>query len=134
MPWQDKESHSFILSLYYRERIFMGVCCISCEVLYLALYLLHWRDGFLTHSLDVRLPDSLNRLLQWEPLARHSGCLRKYPGLPAQLCCLFWPSLPNYCCESDCEQPLCFHPLSASRRVLPGLRLICTVTCLAGAS
>jgi hypothetical protein len=27
--------------LYYSNRIFMGFCCVCCEVLYLALFLLH---------------------------------------------------------------------------------------------
>lgn len=30
------------MRLYYRHRLFMGFCCISCEVLYLSLYILHW--------------------------------------------------------------------------------------------
>lgn len=29
---------------YYRSRPFMGYCCICCEVLYLSLYLLSWRQ------------------------------------------------------------------------------------------
>ena len=32
---QDKHSHSFLVRLYYQQRIFMGFCCVSCEVLYL---------------------------------------------------------------------------------------------------
>lgn len=32
---QDKHSHSFLVRLYYQKRIFMGFCCVSCEVLYL---------------------------------------------------------------------------------------------------
>lgn len=32
---QDKHSESFLVRLYYQKRIFMGFCCVSCEVLYL---------------------------------------------------------------------------------------------------
>ena len=32
---QDKHSHSFLVRLYYQKRVFMGFCCVSCEVLYL---------------------------------------------------------------------------------------------------
>ncbi|KAL3684216.1 hypothetical protein R1sor_002238 [Riccia sorocarpa] len=34
------DSKSWILRLYYQQRIFMGYCCISCEVLYIVLFLL----------------------------------------------------------------------------------------------
>lgn len=39
---QDRESRSAIVRCYYSHRLFMGFCCICCEVLYLALYLAHW--------------------------------------------------------------------------------------------
>ncbi|KAI3436390.1 hypothetical protein D9Q98_005807 [Chlorella vulgaris] len=39
---KDTNSRSFVVSAYYRSRLFMGYCCICCEVLYLALYLLSW--------------------------------------------------------------------------------------------
>ncbi len=32
---QDVHSHSFLVRLYYQKRVFMGFCCVSCEVLYL---------------------------------------------------------------------------------------------------
>ncbi|CAG9461165.1 unnamed protein product [Pedinophyceae sp. YPF-701] len=40
------KASSLLVRLYYRYRLFMGYCCVSCEVLYLALYLLQW-DAFL---------------------------------------------------------------------------------------
>jgi CDP-diacylglycerol--inositol 3-phosphatidyltransferase len=40
---QDTNSRSFVVRAYYRSRLFMGFCCICCEVLYLALYLLSWQ-------------------------------------------------------------------------------------------
>jgi hypothetical protein len=39
---QDTNSRSFVVRAYYRSRLFMGFCCICCEVLYLMLYLLSW--------------------------------------------------------------------------------------------
>ncbi len=30
------------MRFYYQQRLFMGFCCICCEVLYLFLYLLHF--------------------------------------------------------------------------------------------
>jgi CDP-diacylglycerol--inositol 3-phosphatidyltransferase len=32
------DSRYFLLRLYYSNRAFMGVCCVSCEVLYLAIH------------------------------------------------------------------------------------------------
>ena len=32
-----------LLKLYYRSRIFMGYCCVSAEVTYLALYAMQWK-------------------------------------------------------------------------------------------
>ncbi|KDD73918.1 hypothetical protein H632_c1731p0 [Helicosporidium sp. ATCC 50920] len=39
---KDVHSSSAIIRTYYRHRLFMGACCICCEVLYLSLYLLAW--------------------------------------------------------------------------------------------
>ena len=33
-------SHSFLVRLYYQKRIFMGFCCVSCEILYLMVSLM----------------------------------------------------------------------------------------------
>ncbi|KAH6821866.1 putative CDP-diacylglycerol-inositol 3-phosphatidyltransferase 2 [Perilla frutescens var. hirtella] len=35
-----KDSSSWLFKLYYRNRKFMGFCCVSCEVLYIILFLL----------------------------------------------------------------------------------------------
>ncbi|XP_057784225.1 probable CDP-diacylglycerol--inositol 3-phosphatidyltransferase 2 [Salvia miltiorrhiza] len=35
-----KDSSSWLFKLYYRNRKFMGYCCVSCEVLYIILFLL----------------------------------------------------------------------------------------------
>jgi len=38
-------STSAIVRAYYSKRLFMGACCVSCEVLYLALYSFRgWKD------------------------------------------------------------------------------------------
>ncbi len=34
---QDTNSHSWMVRMYYKHRLFMGACCISCEVLYLSV-------------------------------------------------------------------------------------------------
>ncbi len=41
---QDTESQSPVVRFYYQQRLFMGFCCICCEVLYLSLYLLHFPE------------------------------------------------------------------------------------------
>eukprot|EP00887_Chlorella_sp_A99_P002910 scaffold6.g2910.t1 len=38
----DVASSSLVVRFYYRHRLFMGFCCVCCEVLYLCLYLLSW--------------------------------------------------------------------------------------------
>ncbi|XP_027160339.1 probable CDP-diacylglycerol--inositol 3-phosphatidyltransferase 2 [Coffea eugenioides] len=35
-----KDSNSWLFRAYYRNRMFMGYCCASCEVLYIMLFLL----------------------------------------------------------------------------------------------
>lgn len=40
IPWslpQDVHSRSWLVRTYYKHRLLMGVCCISCEVLYLSV-------------------------------------------------------------------------------------------------
>lgn len=36
---------TWLLRMYYKHRIFMGYCCVSVEVMYLALYLLTFETG-----------------------------------------------------------------------------------------
>ncbi|BDA47806.1 CDP-diacylglycerol-inositol 3-phosphatidyltransferase [Coccomyxa sp. Obi] len=38
------DSRSAVVRFYYRQRLFMGFCCVCCEVLYLSLYLLHFKS------------------------------------------------------------------------------------------
>ena len=40
-----RESRFRLLRLYYTNRIFMGVCCVSTEVLYLCLFMARDEDG-----------------------------------------------------------------------------------------
>lgn len=35
-----KDSTSWLFRLYYGNRLFMGYCCVSCEVLYIILFLI----------------------------------------------------------------------------------------------
>jgi len=37
---KDTSSKSLLVRLYYRHRLLMGACCVSCEVLYVAIFLL----------------------------------------------------------------------------------------------
>lgn len=39
---QDVRSRSLLVRFYYSNRLFMGFCCVCCEVEYLCLYLLSW--------------------------------------------------------------------------------------------
>eukprot|EP00803_Ostreobium_quekettii_P007547 evm.model.scf_2008.1 EVM.evm.TU.scf_2008.1 scf_2008:5743-8621(-) len=41
---KDIKSSFWMLEVYYRSRMFMCACCLSCEVLYILMYLLHWKD------------------------------------------------------------------------------------------
>ncbi|UPR02745.1 phosphatidylinositol synthase [Chloropicon primus] len=38
--------HNWLVRSYYANRIFMGTCCVSCELLYLSIYALHWPMDF----------------------------------------------------------------------------------------
>ena len=52
---QEVNSHSFLVRLYYQKRIFMGFCCVSCEVLYLMVSaLLHVQSFTLPDCLDLK--------------------------------------------------------------------------------
>lgn len=65
---QEVNSRSRLVRLYYSNRIFMGFCCVCCEVLYLALFLLHLPEYQTLGLLDVQLPPALVRTLQAGPL------------------------------------------------------------------
>ena len=60
---QDIHSRSFVVRAYYRSRLFMGFCCICCEVLYLALYLLSWQQ-YRDLGPHLKLPAALNTIPQ----------------------------------------------------------------------
>lgn len=55
-PGQDTSSRSAVVRFYYRHRLFMGFCCVCCELLYLALFLLHWPQYHAWPLLPLRLP------------------------------------------------------------------------------
>ena len=60
---QDTESQSSIVRFYYQHRLFMGFCCICCEVLYLSLYLLHFPDFQTWPAVPLHPPPSLRQHL-----------------------------------------------------------------------
>ena len=41
---QETHNQSWLVRYYYTHRIFMGFCCVCCEVLYLAIYMLGWQQ------------------------------------------------------------------------------------------
>lgn len=56
---QDVHSRSFVVRFYYKSRLFMGFCCICCEVLYLCLYLLQWERFSSASALTLSSPKIL---------------------------------------------------------------------------
>ena len=93
---QDTESHSSIVRFYYQHRLFMGFCCICCEVLYLSLYLLHFPDFQTWPAVSLHLPPSLRQHL---------------PGqLPDPTSCWHLNSTPSYSGRQVvCHRVLSFH-------------------------
>ncbi|KAK9839296.1 hypothetical protein WJX81_006390 [Elliptochloris bilobata] len=61
---KDVGSRSALVRCYYRRRLFMGFCCVCCEVLYLALYLLHWPAFRAWRPLPLHLPAFAAALFQ----------------------------------------------------------------------
>ncbi|GIL52080.1 hypothetical protein Vafri_8033 [Volvox africanus] len=41
---KDVKSKSWLVRTYYGNRLFMGYCCVSCEVLYLVVYASKWPE------------------------------------------------------------------------------------------
>ena len=76
---------------YYRSRLFMGFCCICCEVLYLMLYLLSWPQYT---KPALHLPAALAELPL--PAGACAGgcacCCRRCMGLLARRLCAGSPS------------------------------------------
>jgi CDP-diacylglycerol--inositol 3-phosphatidyltransferase len=58
---KDVHSRSWLVRTYYKHRLLMGVCCISCEVLYLSLYALDWKQFREWPVLPIALPERLLR-------------------------------------------------------------------------
>lgn len=54
------------MRFYYRQRLFMGFCCVCCEILYLSLYLLHFPDFQRWPLLPLQLPGILKAHLNGE--------------------------------------------------------------------
>ena len=80
MGRQDVSSRSALVRCYYRRRLFMCFCCVCCEVLYLALYLLHWPAFRAWRPLPVHVPAAAVAWLQ----GVHGNCLVA-SGLVCQL-------------------------------------------------
>lgn len=59
---QDVHSKSGLVRLYYSQRIFMGFCCICCEVEYLALYLLSTPRYQKAYLIPLQLPKAVLQL------------------------------------------------------------------------
>jgi CDP-diacylglycerol--inositol 3-phosphatidyltransferase len=76
---QDVNSKSRLVRLYYSNRIFMGFCCVCCEVLYLALFLLHIPMYQTLGLIDVQIPGPLLQAIKGGPL---HGLVDHWQGLP----------------------------------------------------
>lgn len=69
------DSKSFLLSAYYKYRIFMGYCCIGSEVLYIMLYLLQNPTGNLLEA--VKLASQEQSVLFFIGVLAAPGCAIK---------------------------------------------------------
>jgi len=65
--------------LYYSNRIFMGFCCVCCEVLYLALFLLHVPFYQQLGLIDVQLPVPVQQAVEGSVL---QPVVDNWQGLP----------------------------------------------------
>lgn len=62
---KDVNSSSWLVRSYYQHRLFMGYCCVSCEVLYLMVYLLRFDAYRAWPAVDLGLgPTALDALPQ----------------------------------------------------------------------
>lgn len=83
---KDVASRSALVRLYYRSRVFMGFCCVCCEVLYLALFLLSFPEFQVTgrgsHALPLP-PAAVSRLPGWLlaacPAVRRAAAAKALP-------------------------------------------------------
>jgi len=62
---------------YYTHRIFMGFCCVCCEVLYLALYLLGWEKFWDSPAYSASFPRRLAALTGEAPSVLDHDLKRK---------------------------------------------------------
>lgn len=76
---KDVNSRSRLVRLYYSNRIFMGFCCVCCELLYLALFLLHVPAYNSWAVINVQIPTPLLRTLKGGPL---HPLVENWQGLP----------------------------------------------------
>lgn len=76
---QDVHSRSWLVRLYYRNRIFMGFCCVCCEVEYLALYLLQIPSYQKQYLIPLQLPEPLQQLAVRTPM---ESAVTAWEGLP----------------------------------------------------
>uniref|UniRef100_A0A383VZW6 CDP-diacylglycerol--inositol 3-phosphatidyltransferase n=1 Tax=Tetradesmus obliquus TaxID=3088 RepID=A0A383VZW6_TETOB len=77
---KDVASRSWLVRTYYRNRLFMGFCCVCCEVQYLALFLLHLPAYQTLGLLPLRLPQPLLDAAAGSVL---EGYVNSWQGLPA---------------------------------------------------
>lgn len=58
---KDVKSRSWLVRTYYKNRIFMGYCCVCCEVLYLVVYASRWPQlmGVVVPGLNLTLPQQV---------------------------------------------------------------------------
>lgn len=58
---QDTRSASWMVRTYYKYRLFMGFCCVCCEVLYLCLYGLAFKElrQYRIDQIKITLPSQL---------------------------------------------------------------------------
>lgn len=80
---KDVNSRSWVVRIYYRNRAFMGLCCISCEVLYLSLYALDWRQFREWPLVPLYLPQQLLQMdLTQQLLSRAPDSAGAQKGIP----------------------------------------------------
>lgn len=62
---QETHNQNWLIQQYYGHRLFMGFCCVSCEVLYLAVYIADWQ----TRAASPLQPGQSSMLMSSQPRA-----------------------------------------------------------------
>jgi hypothetical protein len=62
-----------VVRFYYRQRLFMGFCCVCCEILYLSLYLLHFPGFQRAPLVPLHLPSAVRTHLNGARTLEHLG-------------------------------------------------------------